>query len=132
MAARSASLVAAVAGCMAATLLHHIHNAEFLRDYPNLPPSLTRGGVYAAWLAEAAIAVAGLLLLKFNYTRLALAALGLYALFAFGGLAHYYAAPLSAHTLAMNVTIWLEAVTAALLLAAVLRKWQALRSGATA
>jgi len=122
MAARSAGLALALAACVAASLLHHVHNAEYLQDYPNLPGTLTRGGVYAAWLAEAVIAFTGYVLLHFGKEKTGLALIGLYALIGFGGLAHYYAAPLSAHTLAMNATIWLEALTAALLLATVLRR----------
>jgi hypothetical protein len=106
----------------AASLLHHVHNAEFLRDYPNLPASLSRGHVYAAWLGEALVGAAGWVLFKFNYKKLGLAAIALYALIGFSGLAHYYAAPLSAHTLAMNATIWLEVLAASLLLVAVLRR----------
>jgi len=121
MAARSASLALALAACVAASLLHHVHNAEYLQDYPNLPRTLTRGGVYAAWLAEAAIAFAGYVLLQFGKEKSGLALIGLYALIGFGGLGHYYAAPLSAHTLAMNATIWLEALTSAVLLIAVIR-----------
>jgi predicted anti-sigma-YlaC factor YlaD len=106
----------------AASLLHHVHNAEFLQDYPNLPASLSRGQVYAAWLGEAAIGAAGWVLFRLNYKRIGLGAIGVYALAGFGGLAHYAVAPLSAHTLAMNATIWLEAATGALLLAAVLHR----------
>ena len=106
----------------AASLLHHVHNAEFLQDYPNLPASLSRGQVYAAWLGEAAIGAAGWVLFRLNYRKIGLGAIGLYALIGFSGLAHYFAAPVSAHTLAMNATIWLEAATAALLLIAVLRR----------
>jgi len=122
MAARSAGLALALAACVAASLLHHVHNAEYLQDYPNLPRTLTRGGVYAAWLAEAVLAFAGYALLRSGKKKSGLALIGLYALTGFGGLAHYYAAPLSAHTLAMNATIWLEALTAALLLVTVLRR----------
>ena len=39
----------------AASLLHFIHNALYLRDYPNLPAWLTSGGVIAAWLVVAAV-----------------------------------------------------------------------------
>ena len=107
---------------MAATLLHHVHNAEYLADYPNLPASLTRSSVYAAWLAEALFGVAGFILFAKGWKRTGLALLGIYALYALGGLAHYYLAPVGAHSLAMNATIWLEAGTGALLLAAVLRR----------
>jgi len=108
--------------CAAASLLHHAHNAEFLHEYPNLPASLTRGAVYAAWLVEALIGLAGYVLLKTGRERSGLALIGAYALIGFGGLAHYLAAPAAAHTPAMNATIWLEALAAALLLAAVLRR----------
>lgn len=122
MAGRSAGLALALAACVAASLLHHVHNAEYLQDYPNLPGTLTRGGVYAAWLAEAVMAFAGYVLLRLGKEKTGLALIGLYALIGFGGLAHYYAAPLAAHTPAMNATIWLEALTAALLLVTVARR----------
>ena len=48
--------------------------------------------------------------------------IGAYALIGFGGLAHYLVAPVAAHSWAMNATIWLEVVTAALLLATVIRR----------
>jgi len=106
----------------AASLVHHVHNAEFLQDYPNLPASLSRGQVYAAWLGEAAIGAAGWVLFRLNYKRIGLGAIGVYALAGFGGLGHYAVAPMSAHTLAMNATIWLEVAAAALLLVAVGRR----------
>jgi hypothetical protein len=111
-------LLGFLAACVAASLLHHVHNAEFLHEYPNLPASLTRGGVYAAWLAEALVGAAGCLLFKFKQRKAGLGLIGLYALIGFSGLAHYTLAPVSAHTLAMNATIWLEVVTASLLLVA--------------
>ncbi len=33
-----------------ATLFHHVHNAHFLNDYPNMPGSLSPAKVYAAWV----------------------------------------------------------------------------------
>jgi len=42
--------------------------------------------------------------------------IALYAVLGFAGLDHYTLAPISAHTLAMNATIWLETATAVLLL----------------
>jgi hypothetical protein len=44
-----------------------------------------------------------------------------YAVLGFGGLDHYTVAPLSAHTVAMNLTILLEAVAGAVLLVFVAR-----------
>jgi hypothetical protein len=106
----------------AASLLHHVHNAEFLHDYPNLPASLSRGRVYGAWLAEALLGVAGWLLLQRGYPKSGSALIAIYALVGFSGLAHYVLAPASAHSLVMNATIWLEVVMAAVLLAAVVRR----------
>jgi hypothetical protein len=114
------TLLVCLLGFAAASLVHHAHNAEFLQDYPNLPASLSSGRVYAAWAAEAAVGAAGWVLLRLNWRKSGLGAIALYALAGFAGLAHYTLAPPSAHTLAMNATIWLEVVTAALLLIAVL------------
>jgi len=107
----------------AASFLHHVHNAEHLKDYPNLPASWTRGDVYAAWLAQAVVGLVGYLLLRAGWQRTGLALIGAYALTGFLGLAHYYVAPIAAHTLAMNASIWLEVLAAALLLAAVGREF---------
>lgn len=103
----------------AASLFHHVHNAEFIHEYPNLPASLSRAQVYGAWLAVTAVGVLGYLLIRWRYQLTGLVVLGAYALLGFDGLAHYAVAPLSAHTWTMNLTIWLEVVTAALLLTAV-------------
>lgn len=93
----------------AATLFHHVHNAEFLHDYPNLPAWLSRTGVYAAWLAATAIGLIG-------YWLRHRGLLILYAGYGLDGVAHYVLAPLSAHTTMMNVSIWLEAAAGLALL----------------
>lgn len=106
----------------AASFLHFAHNAEYLDDYPNLPLWLTRAGVYLAWFAQAAVGLFGYLLNRSGRVIFGLGLLGIYAAFGFDGLLHYTRAPIAAHTLAMNFTIWFEVVTATLLLACVLRQ----------
>src|ERR1700733_4855124 len=111
-------LVVLLAHC-AASLFHHVHNAVFLADYPNLPAWLSPQGVYVAWLGETALGVAGYLLFRRGYPVAGLGLLGIYGLFGLYGLAHYAVAPMSAHTLIMNLSIWIEVVTGLLLLATV-------------
>ncbi len=101
---------------MASSLFHHVHNAEFLHEYPNMPTWLTPAGVYVAWLGVTAIGVAGYSLIRLGYRLIGLAALGIYGALGFYGLGHYTVAPLAAHTSTMHLTIWLEVVTGALLL----------------
>ena len=105
----------------AASLLHSMHNAVYLRDYPNLPAWLTSAGVVGAWLVVAATGVLGYFLYS-RVSRIAgLIGIAAYAVLGFGGLDHYIIAPVSAHTVAMNLTILLEAATAAVLLVFVAR-----------
>ena len=104
----------------AASLLHFAHNAEHLADYPNLPAWLTRSQVYVAWLGVTAIGALGYLVRRASYELAGLALVGTYAALGFDGLLHYGRAPVTAHTAAMNLTIWIEVATAALLLGAVL------------
>lgn len=105
----------------AASLVHFAHNAQFLTEYPNLPPSWTRADVYGAWCGLTLLGALGLGLYRLRYTRSALAILALYASAGFAGFLHYARAPLSQHSLAMNLTIWLEAAAAALLLLGLVR-----------
>jgi hypothetical protein len=105
----------------AASLIHFTHNAEFLADYPNMPGWITRGGVYAVWLAQTTLGAAGYVLHRRAFPRLGLAVIALYAALGFDGLAHYVLAPLTHHTTAMNITIWLEVTVAAALFAFVAR-----------
>jgi len=105
----------------AASLVHHVHNAEFLNEYPNLPASLSPTRVYAAWLGTTAVGLIGYLLVRRGHQLAGLMGLAVYAVLGLAGLAHYTRAPLSAHTLTMNVTVGLEVGTALLLLAAVTR-----------
>jgi hypothetical protein len=107
--------------CVLASLVHHVHNAEFLDAYPNLPAWLSPAIVYAAWLGETAVGVAGYIVLRRGWRLAGLGMVAAYAVFGLFGLAHYARAPLSAHTPAMNATILLEAATALLLLAALPR-----------
>lgn len=100
----------------AASLVHFIHNAEFIRDYPGLPSSWTRGGVYLAWLGMTAVGVCGWQLLARGYRVAGSLVLVVYALLGLYSLGHYLVAPFSAHTLAMNATILVEVAAAALVL----------------
>jgi hypothetical protein len=103
----------------AASLFHHVHNAEFLPQYPNMPAWLSPAQVYAAWLGVTLVGVVGYLLVRRGYQLAGLSAIAAYAALGFDGLGHYSVAPLSAHTMTMNLTIWLEVATALLLLVAV-------------
>jgi hypothetical protein len=100
-----------------ASLVHFIHNAEFLADYPGMPPGWTREGVYLVWVAITLIGVVGWLLATRGFQVAGLLLVALYAVFGLDSLGHYLLAPMSAHTLAMNSTILVEVVAAALVLA---------------
>jgi len=104
-----------------ASLLHFMHNAEYLAQYPNLPASWSRADVYAAWCCITTLGLAGYTLYRCGYRRSGLVVLGFYAGLGFDGLLHYTRAPLGHHTAVMNVTIWTEAAAAALLLIQVAR-----------
>src|SRR5688572_20865667 len=106
----------------AASLMHFVHNGVFIEDYPNLPATLSPALVYATWLGITSIGIAGYLLLRRGFHLLGLMVVGVYAALGFDGLAHYTLAPLSDHTLAMNLSIWLEVLTAAALLIVVARR----------
>jgi uncharacterized membrane protein len=100
----------------AASLVHFVHNAEFLHEYPNMPEWLTRLGVYAAWIAVTVVGVTGFAIYKLRAPRTGLVLLALYAALGYAGLDHYVVAPASAHTFVMNATIAFEVVTATILL----------------
>ena len=98
------------------SLVHFIHNAEFLKSYPGLPPNWTRAGVYGVWLGITALGGAGYMLMRRGYQRTGLVVVTVYSLFGLDSLGHYLLAPMSAHSLGMNATILLEVVPAALVL----------------
>jgi len=111
----------------AASLLHHLHNAAFVADYPDMSAGLTPGVIYAAWLAATALGAAGYLGLR-RYPLIGCTLLGLYGAYGLGALLHYRLAPPSAHTLTMNATIAVEALTAAILLVGTLAlAWRRVR-----
>jgi hypothetical protein len=102
-----------------ATLLHFVHNGVFLDDYPNLPSSISVMAICWTWLAITSIGVVGWLLIRSGRIDAGLVVIGAYACFGFDGLAHYSVASVSSHTAWMNATIWLEAITAVVLLSVV-------------
>jgi hypothetical protein len=115
-------LIAALLACAGATLLHHVHNAELLGDYPNLPAWLSRAGVYAAWCTATAIGALGYWSLRRGYPRAGVALLIVYGCYCLDGLVHYALAPVSAHSPMMHFTIGLEAVAGTALLVTLLRR----------
>lgn len=105
-----------------ASLVHFVHNAEFVADYPNMPASWSRADVYLAWLGMTAVGVCGWLLLARGFPRAGLACLAVYAALGLDSLGHYVLAPMSTHTIAMNATILAEVTAAAILLVVVVRR----------
>jgi hypothetical protein len=103
-----------------ASLIHFVHNAEFIFEYPNMPDWLSRAKVYLAWCGVTAVGVAGVLAFKWRLRLLGLLLFAGYAALGFDGLGHYSLAPVSAHTLTMNATIWFEVAAAAVLFGATL------------
>jgi hypothetical protein len=99
----------------AASLAHFIHNAEFLAEYPNMPASWSRAGVYVAWVGLTVLGAFGWLLLRRGYQMAGLLFVAAYAALGLDSLGHYVLAPMSAHTATMNGTILLEVTAAALL-----------------
>jgi hypothetical protein len=106
---------------MSASLLHFSHNAQYLSEYPNLPIWLSRVAVYNTWCVLTGVGALGYALYRLEYRRVGIGILALYATTGFDGFLHYTRAPLSHHTATMNVTIWTEAIAAALLLAGIIR-----------
>lgn len=102
-----------------ASFAHFVHNAEFLADYPNLPVWLTRGQVYVAWSGITGVGVLGYLLTRARYELVGFGVIGVYAAIGLDGLLHYGRAPMAAHTVTMNLTIWFEVVAALLVLVAI-------------
>ena len=100
-----------------ASLIHFVHNAQFISDYPNLPASLTSSKVYLAWIAITSVGAAGVALAMYGRRVPGLLLIAAYAALGFAGLDHYVLALMSAHTLAMNATIAFEVVAAAVVLA---------------
>lgn len=113
-------LILLLAYC-AASLFHYVHNAAFLDEYPNMPAWLSSVRVYLAWLAVTAVGLLGYLLVCSGFRLAGLVVIGIYGALGLDGFGHYGLAPLSAHTFTMHLTIWLEAVTALLVLIAVAR-----------
>ncbi|MGD1949391.1 MAG: hypothetical protein ACFB14_07070 [Leptolyngbyaceae cyanobacterium] len=109
---------------MTVSLIHFVHNAEFLAEYPNLPTAWTRSGVYLAWIAMTVVGLTGWTLLSLGYRLFGLLLLAVYAALGLDSLGHYVVAPFSAHTEIMNSTILLEVTAAALVLLAVLQQFK--------
>lgn len=120
----SRALFASLLVYFIASLLHFIHNAEYLHAYPNMPEWLTRGGVYVAWLIVTAVGVAGCAAYRWISPRLGWLLWAVYAALGYAGLDHYMVAPVSAHTKAMNATIIFEVAAATLLLTALWYQWR--------
>ena len=122
--ARSNLLLALLIVHMAASLWHHIHNGQFIDDYPNMPrgvpANLSLGFAVVAWTVTSAVGLAGYYWVCNGRRLLGFGAMGLYAAYGVLAFTHYTLAPMSAHTPVMNATILGEALTGLLLLVTVI------------
>ena len=105
----------------AASLVHFVHNAVYIDAYPALPAWLTPLLVYASWLVIAGTGTFGYWLYRQGSRVVGLAVIGVYTLLGFAGLDHYAVAPLSSHSMAMNITILAEVIAASVLLIVIVR-----------
>jgi hypothetical protein len=96
----------------AASLVHFIHNAEFINEYPGLPKNWTTKGVYGAWLIMTLFGFIAWWLTQTKLRTLGLVLVMLYALCGLDSLGHYWVAPFSAHRAMMNLTILFEVLCA--------------------
>ena len=103
----------------AVSLLHRVHNAVFLDEYPNMPAWLTPAKVDAALLGVALLGLAGYALMRRGYQVAGLAVIALFGVLGLAGREHYALAPWAAHSAAMNLTIGLEVAGAVCVLIAV-------------
>src|SRR5215469_14290266 len=115
-----------------ASLMHFTHNAEYLSQYPNLPASWTRADVYLACGSVTAVGLLGDVLHRSGFARVGLTLLSIYGGLGFDGLLHYTRAPIAHHSVAMNLTIWVEVAAAAVFLSSLasVATWRIRRSAA--
>jgi hypothetical protein len=99
-----------VAAYGVASLVHFAHNAEYVAFYPNLPSWVSREWVYGAWLAVTAVGVGAVALALAGWRIAGGLGLAAYGVLGLTGLGHYTLALCSEHSLAMNLTIWSEAL----------------------
>lgn len=99
-----------------ASLFHFVHNAVYIDEYPNLPSWISAAGVYLTWFAITGIGALGYILFRYGFRITGLVTIAIYGAIGLDGLGHYSLAPLSAHTFTMNLSIWLEAITAIMVL----------------
>ena len=100
----------------ASSLLHFVHNAVYLHDYPNMPAWLNAAGVGLAWGAITTIGAVGYWVYHRVSRPIGSRIIVAYALLGFGGLDHYVIAPFGAHSITMHATIVAEAAAAVALL----------------
>ena len=72
----------------AASLFHHVHNAELLTEYPKMPAWLSRASVYIAWLCVTSVGLIGYVLVRWGYQLAGLFAWGVYGALGLDGIAH--------------------------------------------
>jgi hypothetical protein len=103
---------------MAASLWHHIHNGQFMDEYPNMPAGVPHPLALAVmvWGITSAIGLAGYYWVCNGRRALGFGAMGLYAARGLLAFSHYKLAPMAAHTFVQNSTILGEGLTGLLLL----------------
>ena len=111
-AARSNLLLGFLMAYMVGSFIHHFHNAQFIDEYPNMPTGFPVAIAYVVWGGVTAVGLAGYYFARRGHELIGLLGVGIYAAYGLLVLGHYRLAPMSAHSVGANVTIWLEQLTA--------------------
>lgn len=72
-----------------ASLVHFVHNAEYIALYPNMPAWVSRESVCLVWAGISAMGSVGVALVLFGAKTPRLTLIGVYGLIGLDGLGHY-------------------------------------------
>jgi membrane-bound acyltransferase YfiQ involved in biofilm formation len=89
-----------------------MHSTVFIDEYANTAGWISAVGVTIAWIGITCILLVCCLLILRDKRYIGLIAVAAFGAFSFDGLGHYSLQPVSAHASIINITVWIEVVTA--------------------
>lgn len=105
-------LLLAITIYCAVCLYLFMSNMVFIDEHPNTSDWISTIGVTIAWIGLTCIGLVSWLLILRDKRFIGVIAIILFSVFNFGSAGHYSLEPVSSHTYISNIAIWLQVVTA--------------------